>query len=341
MISNRIISYQWFSKYRNQMMGISIIGILFCHYDECRSLSGMGSTKMSLLLSMGTCFVDVFLLLSGIGLFYSFDKNHRLDMFYKKRILRLLPTYLILAVPYWIYNDMILQHLGISSTLYDLTFLSMLFNGVHRFWFIFAIIILYFLFPAFFYILQKGQYRIIMFVLSIALSIIVGAIIHVCIPQIYGNLRIMIERIPIFIIGIYYGSKCKREHQTRITTVIILFLVMILSQCLIHIDALSRVGVYFSYYAASLLGLFMSFVMIIMFEQLSGTIFMKYINKVLAFLGTITLEIYLLHSMIKNLLGYPGDIRTYVVAVVLLPIPLAYFVHKICMWILRRVKNEI
>ena len=118
-------------------MGIAIIGILFCHYNECRIAHNLEGNALSKMLAFGNCFVDVFLVLSGIGLYYSFSRDRSIIQFYKKRLRRLLPTYLIIAVPYWIYNDMFVSNNSVESVLYDLSFGSFLFNGVKRFWFVF------------------------------------------------------------------------------------------------------------------------------------------------------------------------------------------------------------
>lgn len=59
------------STYRTELMGISAILILVCH------ASGRGVIlpfHLSTLLSFGNIGVDMFLLLSGIGLFYSLEK---------------------------------------------------------------------------------------------------------------------------------------------------------------------------------------------------------------------------------------------------------------------------
>ena len=64
---------------------------------------------MSMILSicsLGNRFVDAFLILSGIGLYYSFKKNDNVLQFYIRRLIKLLPAYCILAIPYWIYYDL-------------------------------------------------------------------------------------------------------------------------------------------------------------------------------------------------------------------------------------------
>lgn len=95
------------SRYRQELMSISILGILFCHYNECLTFHGMTSTVFSKLLHYLTCFVDVFLFLSAIGLVYSITNDANIKRFYKKRAIRILPTYIIICLPYWIVYDCI------------------------------------------------------------------------------------------------------------------------------------------------------------------------------------------------------------------------------------------
>ena len=61
-----MFEYRLISKYRKALMGISIIGILFCHYNECRTIHGLSGNVVSKILGFGTAFVDVFLILSRL-----------------------------------------------------------------------------------------------------------------------------------------------------------------------------------------------------------------------------------------------------------------------------------
>ena len=81
------------SKYRREIMGMAIIMIMLCHttlffepiiirkiYYEVKTFLKIG--------------VDIFFLLSGLGLYYSFSRDENVGRFYLKRFYRILPTYI-------------------------------------------------------------------------------------------------------------------------------------------------------------------------------------------------------------------------------------------------------
>ncbi|WP_396595843.1 hypothetical protein ACIA37_07615 [Lactobacillus delbrueckii subsp. bulgaricus] len=51
--------------------------------------------------------------MSGMGLFYSLTKNDDICQFYKKRLVRILPAYLLVSMPFFAWRDFIHLHTGI------------------------------------------------------------------------------------------------------------------------------------------------------------------------------------------------------------------------------------
>lgn len=66
-----MINLNVFSQYRSALMGFSTILILICHSIE---YVGVDKGIMYHLLVQGNRGVDIFLFLSGIGIFYSLSK---------------------------------------------------------------------------------------------------------------------------------------------------------------------------------------------------------------------------------------------------------------------------
>lgn len=56
---------------------------------------------------VGSVGVEFFIFLSGVGLYFSMTKDSRVRYFFQKRLKRILPTYLTVAVPYWIAVDIV------------------------------------------------------------------------------------------------------------------------------------------------------------------------------------------------------------------------------------------
>ena len=85
------------SKYRTQLMGLAMLLILIFHTGiDVKSVNVIRSIK-----DIGDVGVDIFLLLSGIGLYFSYSKNNDKKYFYKKRVLRILPTFIPVAIVWY------------------------------------------------------------------------------------------------------------------------------------------------------------------------------------------------------------------------------------------------
>lgn len=83
------------STYRQEMMGLSIAMVLLCH----ARMDGAALPSLILsLLSLGNWGVDIFFLLSGVGIYYSLQKcdnqGTSLRSWYLKRFKRILIPYL-------------------------------------------------------------------------------------------------------------------------------------------------------------------------------------------------------------------------------------------------------
>ena len=92
------------SKYRVELMGLAAISIIICH---AVGNNVMMPNSLRWVCGFGQNGVDVFLFLSGFGMWYSLEnmsKNNELNvlMWYRKRFIRLLVPYLIISVPYYL-----------------------------------------------------------------------------------------------------------------------------------------------------------------------------------------------------------------------------------------------
>lgn len=91
------------SRYKGELMGISIFWIVVFHLIGQKLLKlPPYLTGLSGILYHGNLGVDIFLLLSGMGLYYSCKKNFEVGLFYKKRIKRIFVPYLFISIGYWI-----------------------------------------------------------------------------------------------------------------------------------------------------------------------------------------------------------------------------------------------
>lgn len=121
------------SKNRSTIYGISIFLIVFCH----SSLNFENFLLLKDIKSIGNFGVDVFLLLSGISLYYSFEKNSSIKQFYSRRLKRVLLPTIIICVPYYIVEDFIVSKNGLLMFLYDI-------SGISFSWFCFLFYVLFY-----------------------------------------------------------------------------------------------------------------------------------------------------------------------------------------------------
>ena len=130
-------------------MGLAILLILTYHAFLYTSAPNI----VKAVTQTGRIGVDFFLILSAIGLYFSLMKNSSLIFFYKKRMNRIIPTYVLLAAPYFIFTSFT-QHTGILGFLSDITFYTSLKGGNNPYYFIELIVICYMLMPLLFWLLQ-------------------------------------------------------------------------------------------------------------------------------------------------------------------------------------------
>lgn len=194
---------------RSFQMGVAILLVLLYHL----SCLGFKPWFMSP-FRFGYIGVDIFILLSGYGLCYSYQKNS-LGLFYRRRILRLYPLYFLASLFHSCFTTFLN---GWKGSLWDwmcnLTTLNYYkVGGYHIEWYICALLILYALFPLFYKLIYKMPN-----VMLIGSYIICGMI------SIYGDVDwtydCLISRIPVYLFGIsLFVSNKKHIRLYRYTIV--------------------------------------------------------------------------------------------------------------------------
>ena len=196
----------------NQLFGLSIIGIIIFHFCESvlSQKTGDGFYVFAMIYNciFSSSGVEIFLFLSGMGLFYSMKKNSNVLQFYSKRFRRVLIPYLMFGLIYWIINDFVLLQRDFGQFISDFFLITVWTEGVRRFWFISFILILYIVFPLFFHMLDTTRKnRGVIFVLLMAICVTACALLASLAPDVYGNIELAICRLPAFLFGVYYGGK--------------------------------------------------------------------------------------------------------------------------------------
>ena len=253
------------SVYRTELIGFSILWI-FLHHSAFFGMCQYG--MFDTLIKIGSCGVDVFLLLSAFGLFGSLKRNANILQFYKRRIIRIVPTFLIIVCLFHLK-----QGLGYLLS-YDTWYWELYSN-----WYILFIGIAYAVYPVLFKVQKK--YLLLPIILLSLLSLF-GTILLVLLKKdnIHDLPMLMVQRLPVFAIGMLLADE---RVDFSIKHIYGMFMVLCWVLCLIvkyHIDVLL-------YPLYALFALTICAVLTCFFEKWGGKLFY--------YLGTISLELYLVH----------------------------------------------
>lgn len=130
-------------------MGLAAILILICHAP---GNNVMMPSLLAKLFSYGNVGVDMFLLLSGVGLFYSLEKKNKSSWYwYRKRFIRIFVPYWIITIPYLLFKVCFTAY-GMDDMTLNMLTLSYWLSGDGD-WYISLIILLYIITPPYLHFL--------------------------------------------------------------------------------------------------------------------------------------------------------------------------------------------
>lgn len=276
------------SLHRNEIMGIAILLVMLFHGFVAPGSSFYGLKRM------GNVGVDIFLLLSGIGLWFSWHSHPSLKHFLFRRYLRVYPTWLLLAGAFYTYQY---THNGkLSGDLWNLfgditLHLDFWRSGDLTFWYIPALMVLYLLAP--FYIKAITHNRLYVWLPIVALVWCIAVTWITPLHNAFKHLEIFWSRIPIFFIGINLGVWVQNKRELPSSTYPLLAVVFASSLAVAWALEQYRYGTY---------PLFINRMLYVPIT-VSGVLLLNALlnhahntlKSLLAFLGSISLELYLIH----------------------------------------------
>lgn len=185
---------------RKELMGIAILMVLLYHL--CCWPQWNNPLRIFGHWYIG---VDIFLILSGFGLCFSYEK-YNIKTFYYHRLIRIIPLYWFSLIIFFICNRFILDgNYSLKQFFYGLTTLSFWVNtGKEPNWYVSALVYFYLFFPVLYKISKK--YPNISFFAYFTITLFILKYIKI---EWYHNC--FVSRIPIFVFGIllYQGYKYK------------------------------------------------------------------------------------------------------------------------------------
>lgn len=199
------------STYRSELMGCAIVWIMMLHFNFTQ-IKPLGFVSQ-----YGFSGVDIFILVSGFGLFFSLDKEFSILKFYKKRLLRIFPTYYLLGIPASIilFNDSFLDYLYRYSTIGFWT------KGLYWEWYVPSIAVLYLAAPFLKKMIDKRQMCLI-----ICLTIVIIGVSYFVVTKEIASPKdphfFLLYRIPPFILGMVCAYWMKKKTNIKYFIIILL-----------------------------------------------------------------------------------------------------------------------
>lgn len=321
------------SRYRGELMGIAMIFIFLFHIALPRSNMFFGLRRI------GNIGVDMFLFLSGVGLWFSWMKHPSLKHFFKRRYLRVYPAWFIISCLYYIPH---FHGGGVRAwvdLIGDITInWDFWLHDELKFWYIPAMMMLYLFAPPYMQLIRRHPVYRWLPVVMILWCILVQYVspIHNAV----GHIEIFWSRVPIFFIGINMGEAVRRKDKmdgASIWMILIVFAMTLSASIFLE----QELHGHFPIYVERMLYIPLTITTILLLNRVFRRT-PKWFNTIFKFVGALSLECYLIH--IHFVLDYIpktcGYWTTFLVCVVI-TMPLAWLLSKIVNYISKFIENNI
>lgn len=269
------LNYKDISTYRSELMGWAILWIMMLHFTFTQI------KPLGFIAQYGFAGVEMFILVSGLGLFYSLDKDNNPIKFYKKRLLRIFPTYYIIGI----FGSIFLYHDNLLDYLFRYTTIGYWTGGKYGEWYIPALVSLYLLAPVFKLLFDKRWFTVLG-ALSIGCLLIAYYFVdkeHILDRRFF----FLLYRIPAFILGMACAYWIKHNISSKY------FLFLLIAGIPFFIFLFPKHHEFYNYKYFSLFFLLPFFVII--FVYISK--YFKFINPIISTIGNASLEIYLIQGI--------------------------------------------
>ncbi len=302
-------------------MGLAMIFIVLFHIPLSRQSAFFGLHRM------GNIGVDMFFLLSGVGLWYSWTKNRNRLQFMRRRYLRIYPAWLIMASLYYVPRFHGGDLMAWIDLVGDITInWDFWLHNELTFWYIPATMMLYLFAPSYMnLVMRSGAYR----ALPAAMVMWCVAVQWVDpIHQAVGHIEIFWSRVPIFFIGIGMAEAIRKKKTIDNVAIWLVAAVFVLGL---------GTGIYLEQVKHGAFPLFIVRMLYIP-TTITGILLLnivlqhtpRQVRRGLRFIGLISLEIYLIHShfVLHYLPRSWGYWPTFAVCM-LATVPLAWLLSKV------------
>ena len=287
-------------------MGVAILWIMLFHLHVSFVFTPFRAIK-----AIGYGGVDMFLFLSGFGLYYSCSKdNFNKRQYYKNRFKRILPEFwLVLIVVFLLKNDF--SYESFYTLICHASTLGLWVWGKipYVLWYISCILMFYAIYPHYYSLFKK--YGIIVPLLCIGGGIFLMIFYAILCIFLYDkenigeNAIFAYARIPIFFLGSIFGWFAKNDVKISLKNSQKVVALLVALLCVIALLGFIKT------YPSTILSVcslyFIPFIIITpILCIVLAIVFNKfiYMDKIFAYIGSLSLELYLCHAYIFKHLDY-------------------------------------
>ena len=264
------------SAYRSEIMGWAIVWIMMLHF-------GFYVLKpLGFVAQYGYAGVDIFMFMSGFGLFFSLEKALPLRDFYTRRLKRIFPAYYAVGffASFLLFHDNLLQYLFRFTTIGFWT------GGLYAEWYVPSIVLLYVASPLLKRLGIYGQVGLAILLLVVACILVERE------DLIDGEHYFMLLRVPAFLWGMVCASWLKEGRSMA-------WFYVVLIACLpffVWLYPYHHQVYMYKYLSVS----FLLPVFLCLFMMISRGL--KCMNPVMRYIGRASLEIYLIQFLFFTML---------------------------------------
>lgn len=328
------------SKYRAELMGLAILFVVMFHVWMPRSYFFFPLRRL------GNVGVDMFLFLSGMGLWFAWTRlrsgkpsagtpgkplGQSLRHFFSRRFLRIWPVWLVVAAFFYITNCLDTPGGGYSPDVPNLIANILIGWSFWRvddltFWYVPATMLLYCIAPFYMELIRRcPSYRW----LPVAAMVLAAMVCYVpLLHSTVGHLEIFFSRIPIFLIGINAGGQVMNQRQMERGSIWMLVITFALSMWLcLRLEYIGHTRFPLFLERMAYIPLTVSALLL---ECRLLSMAPRMLLRLLAFLGGVSLEIYLIHIeyVLKPLGRFHLGYCLTALAVLLISVPAAWLLQK-------------
>ncbi|MDR3189819.1 MAG: acyltransferase family protein [Lactobacillaceae bacterium] len=291
------------SKYRTQLMGLAMLWVMLYHFATYGSNNTPAPFRQFVSLGFGG--VDIFIFVSGIGMYSSLLKDSAVRSFFKKRFSRIMPNYYMVIILVTLFS---LFGLGIkfdwNIIINELLIFPYWFTGIAFNWYIPAILTFYLISPLYFKVFMnvksKGLLTLGASIVVLGLSVLIYGLNAANVINL--DIQVALTRIPIFFIGFYFAHLMKNAVQIKLNVwlVAIITAIVIIAELLIlkklNPNFLRASGLY--WYLFIIITPLLSLLITTTLNWLAPH--GKWLLSTLTWLGANSLDIYLIHIALND-----------------------------------------